>query len=177
MSVYTSKPSSCHHKDHNSLIVIIISMPQLALLTNVCVFHNCRSTHTREYAPIPSRPALSAQRACPLQPVFYYSWQSSTNTSGQRIRGDGGMVPRGGEVSEEPMERGCEQAEDADLRPSIITVPHEECQLLQTRANPTFADLWLLGPKPTIQAIRSEEGGDRLVLFVGILISSRASAR
>lgn len=28
------------------------------------------------------------------------------NTSGQRIRGDGGTVPGGREVSEEPMERG-----------------------------------------------------------------------
>lgn len=41
-----------------------------------------------------------------------------------------------------------EQGEDEDLRPSIITVPHEECRLLQTRANSTFADLWPHGSKP-----------------------------
>lgn len=59
---------------------------------------------------------------------------------------------------------GCEQAGDEDLWPSIITVPHEECQLLQTRADPIFADFWPLGPKPR-----------RLLEPSGNLISRRAS--
>lgn len=42
---------------------------------------------------------------------------------------------------------GWEQAEDEDLRPFIITVPHEGRQLLQTAANNTFTDLSPTGPQ------------------------------
>lgn len=38
----------------------------MALLTNVCVFYNCRSTHASECAPLPCRPARSAPACMPL---------------------------------------------------------------------------------------------------------------
>lgn len=38
----------------------------------------------------------------------------------------------------------CGEAEDEDLQPSIINIPHEECQLLQSKANPYFP--WPLTP-------------------------------
>lgn len=52
------------------------------------------------------------------------------NTSGQRIRGDGGMVARGWRGECGANGEGCEEAEDEQPGASIINVPHEECQLL-----------------------------------------------
>lgn len=66
------------------------------------------------------------------------------NTSGQRIRGDGGMWQEVGEVSVVPMERGCGEAEDEQPGASIINVPHEECQLPHPR--PTFTHFDLKSP-------------------------------
>lgn len=144
-------------------MVIIIKRPQLVLLTNVCVFHNCGSTHASEYAP--TLPSCTVGPACTPQVVgvLLFLTEFSEHIWSEDKRGwrDGAKRRRGewGANGE-----GCEQAEDEDLRPSIITVPHEECQLLQSRADPTFADLWPLGPK-----LR------RLLEPSGYLISRRAS--
>lgn len=93
----------------------------MALLTNVCVFHNCRSTHASEYAaPLPScavGPACAPLAASVL--LFLTEFNEHIWSEDKRGWRDGAKRRRGERGANG---EGCEQAEDEDLQPSIITV-------------------------------------------------------